>query len=259
MEHSTRHTVIFTTVLCVAFSLIVSTVSVALKDRQVENKRLDKIKNVLTVAGLMEPGENLTRDELNRRFETRLEPRLVDLETGAYVETDDAMAYDQRKASTDPAQSKPAPENPAKVRRVPEKAQIFLLSEGEEVKGIILPIEGYGLWSTLYGFLALEADGRTVRGITYYQHGETAGLGGEVDNPRWKAKWPGRKVYDESGDIALKVAKGMAGSVEEDPYRVDGLSGATLTSNGVTNMIRFWLGEDGFAAYLDQYRKSKGI
>jgi Na+-transporting NADH:ubiquinone oxidoreductase subunit C len=258
LEHSTRHTVIFTTLLCVVFSLIVSTVSVALKDRQVENRRLDKIKNVLTVAGLMKPGEKLTRDELSRRFETRLEPRLVDLETGEYVETDDPMAYDQRKAANDPAQSEPAPENAAKVRRVPEKAQIFLLTEGDEVKGIILPIEGYGLWSTLYGFIALESDARTVRGITYYQHGETAGLGGEVDNPRWKALWPGRQVYGPSGEIKIKVAKGMAGPPSEDPYRVDGLSGATLTSNGVTNMLHFWLGENGFAQYLDRYRQAKG-
>jgi Na+-transporting NADH:ubiquinone oxidoreductase subunit C len=250
--------VIFTTVLCVVFSLIVSTVSVALKDRQLENKRLDKIKNVLTVAGLMKPGEKLTRDELSRRFETRLEPRLVDLETGEYVDAEDPMAYDQRKAASDPALSTPAPPNDAKVRRIPAKAQVFLLSEGDEVKGIILPIEGYGLWSTLYGFIALEADAETVRGITYYQHGETAGLGGEVDNPRWKAHWPGRKVYDESGDVALHVIKGAAGPPSKDPYRVDGLSGATLTSNGVTHMIQFWMGENGFATYLDEYRKEKG-
>ncbi len=127
MEHSSRHTVIFTTILCVVFSLIVSTVSVALKDRQVENRRLDKIKNVLTVAGLIRPGEVLSREELSRRFATKLEPRLVAIETGAYVDVDDPMAYDQRKASADPARSTVAPENKAKVRRIPNHAQIFLL------------------------------------------------------------------------------------------------------------------------------------
>jgi len=259
VEHSSRHTVIFTTILCVVFSLIVSAVSVALKDRQVENKRLDKIKNVLTVAGLIQPKETLSREELSRRFATKLEPRLVEIETGAYVDVGDPMAYDQRKASTDPARSTVAPENKAKVRRVPNHAQIFILRGDGEIKGIILPIEGYGLWSTLYGFVALEADAKTIRGITYYQHGETAGLGGEIDNPRWKALWPGRLVYDDSGEVAIRVKKGRAGPVDEDPYQVDGLSGATLTSNGVTNMLHFWLSENGFATYLDRYRQEKGI
>lgn len=259
MEHSARHTVLFTTILCVVFSLIVSAVSVALNDRQVENRRLDKIKNVLAVAGLIRPGEALAREELSRRFETKLEPRLVEIATGSYVDVDDPMVYDQRKASKDAARSTVAPENRAKVRRIPNHAQIFLLREEGEITGIILPIEGYGLWSTLYGFVALDADASTIRGITYYQHGETAGLGGEVDNLRWKALWPGRLVYDDSGEVAIRVKKGRAGPVDEDPHQVDGLSGATLTSNGVTNMLRFWLGENGFATYLDRYRREKGI
>jgi Na+-transporting NADH:ubiquinone oxidoreductase subunit C len=169
------------------------------------------------------------------------------------------MVYDQRKASKDAARSTVAPENRAKVRRIPNHAQIFLLREEGEITGIILPIEGYGLWSTLYGFVALDADASTIRGITYYQHGETAGLGGEVDNPRWKALWPGRLAYDDSGEVAIRVKKGRAGPVDQDPHQVDGLSGATLTSNGVTNMLRFWLGENGFATYLDRYRLEKGI
>jgi Na+-transporting NADH:ubiquinone oxidoreductase subunit C len=259
VEHSSRHTVIFTTILCVVFSLIVSSVSVAHTDRQVDNTRLDKMKNVLAVAGLIQSGETPSREELSRRFETKLEPHLIEIETGSYVDVDDPMAYDQRKASTDPARSTVAPENLAKVRRIPNHAQIFLLREDGEINGIILPIEGYGLWSTLYGFVALEPDAQTIRGITYYQHGETAGLGGEVDNPRWKALWPGRLVYDDSGEVAIRVNKGRAGAVEDDPYRVDGLSGATLTSNGVTNMLHFWLGENGFASYLDRYRRDTGI
>lgn len=264
MEHSPRHTLIFTTLLCVVFSLIVSTVSVALRDRQAENKRLDRIKNVLSVAGLMEPGEKLPREELSRRFETRLEARLVDLATGQYADdsADDAvdpLAYDQRRAASDPDRSRVAPDNRAKVRRVPKLAQVFLLKDGDQIEGIILPIEGYGLWSTLYGFLALDSDARTIRGITYHQHGETAGLGGEVDNPRWKALWPARLAFDDAGAVAIRVKKGFAGPADQDPYQVDGLSGATITSNGVTNMLRFWLGADGFGNYLAQYRQTEGI
>jgi Na+-transporting NADH:ubiquinone oxidoreductase subunit C len=126
--------------------------------------------------------------------------------------------------------------------------------EGDELKAIILPIEGKGLWSTLYGYLALAPDANTVVGITFYDHGETPGLGGEVDNPRWQALWPNRKAYDARGNAALRVKKGRAGPPEEDPHQVDGLSGATITSRGVTALIQFWLGDDGFGPYLASHR-----
>jgi Na+-transporting NADH:ubiquinone oxidoreductase subunit C len=259
VEHSARHTVIFTVVLCVFFSVIVSAVAVALKDRQVENARLDKIKNVLSVAGLMEPGQKMPNEEISRIFDERIEARVVNLASGQRVEGVDPLAYNPRKAARDPSTSQQAPPNKAKVRRIPNDEVVFLLTSGENVEGIILPIQGYGLWSTLYGFLALDADARTVRGITFYSHGETAGLGGEVDNPRWKALWPGRLAFDDAGAVAIHVIKGHAGPPKEDPYEVDGLSGATITSNGVTNMLDFWLGKNGFANYLAAYRNERGI
>jgi Na+-transporting NADH:ubiquinone oxidoreductase subunit C len=251
--HSTRHTIVFTVLLCLVFSLAVSAVSVALRERQEENRRLDRIRNVLRVAGLLERGERVSRQELVRRFEANLEPRLVDLRTGRTVEDvgpQEALAFDQRRAARDPERSRPAPENPAKVRRIPDRALVYLLRPEDELEGIVLPVEGYGLWSTLYGYLALEADARTIRGITFYEHGETAGLGGEVDNPRWQALWLGRLAYDEAEEPRIAVIKGHAGPPSEDPYRVDGLSGATLTSNGVTHLLRFWLGDEAFGPWL---------
>jgi Na+-transporting NADH:ubiquinone oxidoreductase subunit C len=253
--HSTRHTVVFTLLLCVVFSLAVSMVSVALRDRQEENRRLHRIRNVLEVAGLIEPGERLSREDLQRRFEANLEPRIVDLETGRYAEGVDPMAFDPRRAASDPARSRPAPPNPARVRRIPNRALVFLMAPRGGFEGVILPVEGYGLWSTMHGYLALEADARTIRGLTIYEHGETAGLGGEVDNPRWKALWPGRLALDEEGEPRIAVVKGRAGPPAEDPYHVDGISGATLTSNGVTNLLHFWLGDHGFGPYLAQLRR----
>jgi Na+-transporting NADH:ubiquinone oxidoreductase subunit C len=246
--------VIFTTLLCIGFSVLVSSVAVGLRDRQVENQRLDRIRNVLAVAGLAKPGASLSADELNNRFDSGLEAQIVELSTGQRVEGVDALAYDQRRAAKNPDQSRAAPDNRAKVRRVPNQALVYRIKDGDELTGVVLPIEGYGLWSTLYGYLALEEDARTVKGITFYEHGETPGLGGEVDNLRWKALWPGRKAFDERWQPMLKVKKGRAGSAEKDPYQVDGLSGATITSNGVSNMIQFWLSEDGFAPYLAQVR-----
>ena len=102
----------------------------------------------------------------------------------------------------------------------------------------------------MYGFIALEEDGNTIQGLTFYKDGETPGLGGEINNPLWLAKWPNRKVYDESGEVEIHVIKGSAPPAQEAPYRVDGLSGATITSNGVTFALQFWLGDNGFGPYI---------
>ena len=145
------------------------------------------------------------------------------------------------------------------MQRLPDHALVYEVMDGERPSVAVVPIEGYGLWSTLYGFLAVGQDGNTIQGITYYQHGETPGLGGEVDNPNWKALWPGRKIYGDSGDPAIRVIKGTAGSAANAPYEVDGLTGATITSNGVTSMLDFWLGESGFKNYLKQFQEGQSL
>jgi Na+-transporting NADH:ubiquinone oxidoreductase subunit C len=162
------------------------------------------------------------------------------------------------KAAEDAELGRPAPPNQAGVQRLAKYAVVYhVLDADQKVEMVVIPIKGYGLWSTLYGYLALDKDGNTVHGITYYQHGETPGLGGEVDNPRWKSLWPGRKAYDESGNEALTVIKGQAGPASSDPYRVDGLSGATLTSRGVSHMLELWLGPNGFKPYLEKFRQQQ--
>ena len=117
-------------------------------------------------------------------------------------------------------------------------------------------MHGKGLWSTMYGYVALERDGSTVRGVTFYEHGETAGLGGEVSNPIWNAKWVGKETTGPEGEILFRVARGAVepGSPGEE-HAVDGLSGATLTSNGVTYLIKYWLGEQGFGPFLERFRE----
>jgi Na+-transporting NADH:ubiquinone oxidoreductase subunit C len=120
---------------------------------------------------------------------------------------------------------------------------------------VVIPVEGKGLWSTLYGFLALDKDVNTIKGLTFYQHAETPGLGGEVDNPKWKALWPGRKAFGDDGQPKIAVIKGQAGPVAEDPYQVDGLSGATITARGVSHLVQFWLGTNGFGPYLKQFKE----
>ncbi len=258
-QHSVRQTLFFAFALCVVCAVLVSTIAVALRERQEQNKLLSQQKNVLEVAGLLVPGERLSREEIQQRFTTNLKAHVVNLETGEFADGVDPLTYDQRRASTDPDTSRLAPANPARVRRVPDYGLLYLIEKNGKVEGIILPIEGMGLWSTLYGYLALAPDSREIRGITFYEHAETAGLGGEVDNPRWKALWPGRLAFDELWEPKIAVKKGAAGPVDQDPYYVDGLSGSTLTGNGVTHAIHFWLGDHGFGPYLARDRTERGL
>ncbi|MBN1512296.1 MAG: Na(+)-translocating NADH-quinone reductase subunit C [Phycisphaerae bacterium] len=255
-RNATVYTIGFTAAVCIVCSLVVSTTAVTLKPRQAQNALLDRQKNIIQVAGLIEPGEDPGRDDVQRLFDQFIDPVVVELATGAEVDVD-PLTFDQAEAARDPARSRAAPPNAAGVTRVPLHGIVYRVMKDGAVEKMILPIEGKGLWSTLYGFLALDADARTIRGITFYQHGETPGLGGEVDNPAWKARWANRKAFDEQGEIRIEVLKKAAGPPEEDPYHVDGLSSATLTSRGVNHLVRFWLGEDGFKPYLERYNASR--
>ncbi len=251
---------VFALITCVICSAFICIAAVSLKTRIADNRLLDKQKKVLIVTGLMEEGEDISPEEVTKRFETNIVARVIDLETGEYVPEDeiDPHTFDQQSELSDPALSRKAPPNTAQVSRLPLHAQVYHVMDGDKIKKIVIPVEGKGLWSTLYGFLVLEDDTNTIGGITFYKHGETPGLGGEVDNPKWKAKWPGRKAYDESGEPAIRVVKGAVGPPSEDPYKVDALSGATITSNGVSHLLALWLGEEGFKPYLDKFRSEHG-
>ena len=250
----------FAALICVICGFMVSSAAVSLREQQAANAAFDKQRNVLYATGLASPLGDTTREELEAIYEERIKPVVVELETGQVVENPpfDPALYNMEKAAGGEA-GRPAPANLANVQRLPQYAVVYhvMSPDGDTVEMVVLPIKGYGLWSTLYGFIALDRDTTTVRGITYYQHGETPGLGGEVDNPSWKALWPGRKVYDQDWDVALDVVKGQAGPPSADPYQVDGLSGATITSRGVDNMIDFWLGENGFKPYLENFREQR--
>lgn len=254
MQHSTLYTIGFAVVVCLVCSVFVATSAVGLRARQDMNVELFKKKNVLQAAGLATADESLSAAQVEERF-ANIEPKVIDVRTGEFTDAVDPLSYDEGKAMADPSMSEAAPKNLAQVSRIPRYSVVYLVKDaGGNPTMVVLPIFGKGLWSTLYGFLAVGMDGNTIKGITYYKHAETPGLGGEVDNPRWKSHWPGRKIYDGE-DVGIHVIKGSAGTPEEDPYRVDGLSGATITSNGVTNMLQFWLGPDGFGPFLKKLQQ----
>ena len=241
--------------LCIVCSVVVSTVTVALRPQQEANKALEKKRNILLAAGLYR--EDADIDLLFEQVETRL----VDLASGEYVEGVDATAYDQRAAARarDTGVDIPSEKDIAKIRRRSTGAPVYLVRDTMGIRSVILPIHGSGLYSTLYGFIALSRDGNTVQGMRVYEHGETPGLGGEVSNPAWLSTWQDKQVYDEEGEVRLAVIKGRVDrDSEEARYQVDGLAGATMTSRGVTNLVRYWLGEEGFGPFLAKIRTERG-
>lgn len=245
----------FSAAVCGVCAIFVAGAAVSLAERQEINAALAKQRNVLEAAGLVEPGESYEKDEIQRRF-AAVEPLVVRRSDGTVVEDIDPATFDQQATKKDAETSEAAPDNDAGISRLPDYGLVYLVrDEAGEVEKLVLPVEGYGLWSTLYGFLALEADARTIAGLTFYQHGETPGLGGEVDNQLWKNLWRGRKAFDEDWQPRIEVIKGSAPPAEEAPYLVDGLSGATITSRGVMHLVRFWIGPEGFGPFLERYRE----
>jgi Na+-transporting NADH:ubiquinone oxidoreductase subunit C len=236
--------------LCIVCAVVVSSAAVFLRPAQEANKLLDLKTNILASAGLLEEGV-----DVETQFE-KISVKLVDMDTGRYSSEADADSYDQRKASADPALSVAlsASEDIAKIKRRANLAKVYVVENANGLEKVILPIKGYGLWSTLYGFIALESDLKTVAGIGFYEHTETPGLGGEVDNPKWKASWVGKRAYNDEG-LALEVIKGKVDLARDGAdSQIDGLAGATLTTKGVDNLIKYWLGEQGFKPFIENLK-----
>lgn len=230
--------------VCLVCSIVVSGAAVGLRSLQQTNAALDKKSNILTAAGLYEMG--MSNSVIESTYSERVEQRFVNLDQGTFVEAP-SQDYDMYKAAKVTELSKKVEGSNVGFQRRPNVASVYLVrDEAGDVSRIILPVHGSGLWDLMYGFLAVDADGQTVRELIYYQQKETPGLGGEVQNPAWQAKWDGKELY-EGGDVAIRVVKNANPS---NPHTIDALSGATLTSNGVENTVRYWVGEQGFGQFL---------
>lgn len=261
-KETVSQTLIVAFVLCIACSIVVAGAAVALKPTQVANKTLDRNKNMLSAAGLYKEGKTSNAEVANLMEE--FDVRFIDLDEERLLSVDEAEAvdlnvktYDQRKASkqTDLSKALAKGKDIAGLNRRARYAKVFMLEKDNAIDLLILPVHGYGLWGTLYGFLALDGDLDTIKGLGFYEHKETPGLGGEVDNPKWKAQWVGKEVYTPDGDVAVTVSKVKvdAGS-EQAKYHIDALSGATLTSRGVDNMLQYWMGPEAYGPVLDKLR-----
>lgn len=249
-------TILVAAVLCVVCSIIVSSAAVLLRPLQEENALLDKQRNVLAAAGLLEVGD--TPAQVSEKFK-KVELQIVNLETGqiASEEEIDRATFDQADSRGDSSLNRAIPSGALPGYSYVEKySEVYLVkSDDGTLQQVVLPVYGKGLWSTMEGFVALESDLQTAKGMTFYSHGETPGLGGEVDNPNWKAQWPGTKLLDEEGNVLVQVRK--AGTVNDEETQVDGLSGATITTVGVNGFVRFWLGEYGFGPFIENLKNQE--
>ncbi|MCM2351699.1 MAG: Na(+)-translocating NADH-quinone reductase subunit C [Bacteriovoracaceae bacterium] len=254
MSETAGKTLTVAAVLCGVCSVLVAGAVVVLKPKQVINADLDFKKNVLMSAGLLKPGT-----DINEAFK-EVEPVVINLETGAIAEGVDPKTFDQSKADKNPdyVQEIQKTQDLAGIKRRAKLQKVYLVKKDGTLDQIVLHVYGKGLWSTMKGFLSLDKDALTVRGFNFYSHAETPGLGGEIDNPKWIAQWPGKKIYNEEMKPAIDVIKGNVDpSMPHAEYKIDGLSGATLTSVGVENTFLFWLSENGYAKFLTNVRNGE--
>ncbi len=252
-RNSAVYTLLFTFAVCALCSVLVSGTYVALGEIQRSNAAIARMGQILVLAGLADEAEELDRYEIRERF-TAIRPLAVDLAAGAVDPEVDVERFDQREAAQDPATSRLAPRNDAGVRRLPDHALVYeIRDEAGAVRQVLVPIHGQGYGGQIFGFLALAPDLNTVQDILFYEHQETPGLGGRITRDSWRANWPGRRIFDDSGEVALRLVR-RPPPADEAPFEVDAVSRATVTTRGVENMIRFWLGPEGFGPFLARWR-----
>jgi Na+-transporting NADH:ubiquinone oxidoreductase subunit C len=258
---SFKKTIIVALSVCIVCSVLVSGAAVSLQGIQKENKKLDRIRNILLAGSL--PVED---KDIRKIYNEKIRPRMINLSTGntvpedSFNETLNIEDFDIRSVAGDPVFGRkiPADRDMAGIRRMPKYMAVYFIQANGRTEKVILPVYGRGLWSTMYGFVALDRDLITIKGLTFYEHAETPGLGGEIDNPRWKKSWDGKQAFNRDGNIKISVIKGRVdNSRPEAKYQIDGLSGATLTSRGVDNLVRFWLGENGYGPFLKNLGKGQ--
>ncbi|PIE45589.1 MAG: Na(+)-translocating NADH-quinone reductase subunit C [Gammaproteobacteria bacterium] len=244
-KDSTAHILKISIILSLVCATLVSLAAVGLKPIQDANAAKEKKLNILVAAGVYEEGKSI--DEL---FDKNIVASAIELSTGEVTDAIDAKTFNEVKAAKDPKTGSVLKDDPAKIGSVAKYATVYQLKKGDKVERVILPIRGYGLWGTMYGFLAVNTDGKTIEGLTFYDQKETPGLGAEILNPAWQAKWVGKKPYSAGDQPAVRLVKSISANPDVAQRQIDSLAGATLTSRGVEKTINFWLGDKGYGPYL---------
>lgn len=252
---SATRAIVVSAAVALLCSLIVSATVSWLRPIQLARRSGEQDLSILIAAGLVANGTAPEAGEIIDRF-LELDPRLVDLDSGHFVNADSSMiaAYDYRAAADDPATSRQiAPSlDLASIGRRPLFMPVYLRYENGMLDRIVLPMYGRGMWSTIHAYLALDGSLTRVVNVHIAEHGETPGIGDRIASPEWLARWSGKLAFDENGSNVLRIG----GSTETSPEaRVDGITGATVTVTGLDGMVRYWLGEDGYGPFLASLRQ----
>lgn len=253
---SVSNTLLVAITLSLVCSVLVASTAILLKPMQQRNEDLYRQQIILDVAGLYAAGGDI--DSLFAGIETRM----IDLETGRYSDAASAEDFDAIAAAKDAELGIeiPAEQDTAGLRRRARLSPVYLVRNENELSQIILPVYGPGLWSTMRGFLSLGPNGSTVHGLRFYEHAETPGLGDQIDKAEWRDRWIGKQVFGSGDEPLIEVVRGSVDkNSNEAVHQVDGISGATLTGRGVTNLVRYWTGPHGFGPFLERMHTEAAI
>lgn len=247
-------------VFCVALfcSVLVSGAAISLKPLQERNALVERSRNIVGLTGLAEAGDRLSSDEI-LEIAQQLDTRVINLETGQFDTSIDPVSFSSRAARNDQDWSVaiPAELDIANLGRRATHEVIYLVWDGDELSRVIFPIVGQGMWSTLWGFVALQADLNTIAAATFYEQAETAGLGDQITRTSWLDVWAGRRMFGDNGMVRFRVASGPVDPASRAAeFQVDGLTGATVTGNAVTNLVSYWFGPHGYAAFLSELQSN---
>lgn len=247
--------VLLTAVVC---SSLVSAAVVVLRPIQLNNQLLDRSRNIMVLTGLL-PADKIPEDEEMLGLFKSLDTRMVNIDDGRFDNSVDPNTFDMRRAVNDVelGTAVPSDDDVASIGRRSRYAPVYMVWGDQGLDRIILPVRGAGMWSMLYGYIAIDGDFNTIAGMSFYEQNETPGLGDQIAHPHWLEQWRGKQVYDEQGLPRFHVSESevIAGSVSA-PYQVDGLTGATVTGNAVTGVVRYWFGPHGYQGFLDHMKEN---
>lgn len=217
MKHfSNRYIFIFSSVMVIAVATLLSLAATLLRPAQERNLELEKKKSMLESIRL--PATRANTEEL---YDRHISESFVLNTKGEKVEGVDAFTIILRNEQKKPPEEQYLP--------------VFKAASGGGGDVIILPVEGKGLWGPIYGYISLESDMNTIYGVTFDHKGETPGLGAEINTTPFEGMFTGKQLYSNGSFVSIEVHKG--GAAADDAHGVDAISGGTITSKGLQNML----------------------
>jgi Na+-transporting NADH:ubiquinone oxidoreductase subunit C len=243
-KDSVAGTMVFIIILSLVCSFMITGTVEILKERKLAKKREEVQQYVLKAAGI-----DISQGDFSELFTQRVQPKMVNLATGKVTEKANLLDFDGRMAAINPETSTKPKKDIAKIKTMATDIRIFEVYDTKgQLASIVMPIYGKGLWSIIYGYMAIKPDLNTIENIVFYEHGETPGIADFITDPQWLALWQGKTLFDAKGNIAIKVIKG--GAKDGDIHGIDGVSGATRSGVGIQRLVEFWFGVEGYQTYL---------